>query len=85
MNQNIAGPNVNFTNIYEKLSDSSLFVLEDIWSTNNDYKLIIKIFSVKAIDLIKFKLNEKFTVKIYRIKKRKNGNNDIKSENILLF
>ena len=85
MDQNIAGPNVNFTNIAEKLSDSSLYVLEDIRSTNNDYKLIMKIFSVKAIDLIKFKLNEKFTVKIYSFKIRVNDDTHEKSNNLLLF
>ena len=70
------------TNMVDKYDATSMYVLNEIPSTDNDYKLINKCFVEKGSNIC----YEILTIKVYRVKKRDSDETDEqKSDNLLLF
>ena len=78
--------NSSLMNIVDKYDESSMYILKEISSTENDYKLTKRSFVEKMLQLINNVYYEVVSIKIYKVEKRDNDvANEQKSDNILLL
>ena len=82
----IVDMNSDIMNMVDKYDEDSMYVLEEIPSTDDDYKLIKKCFTEKTYNLIMYSYYETLTMKIYRVNKRSSAETtNQKSDNLMLF